>query len=109
MIKQSIFAVCSTVEPSTKYFVYFGDENTMPKCTCYDWILTGYPCKHFFTVFRKYPAWSWDALSKFYINSTFLNLDADDYDILHEKTPFTFSNSLLPSMESFLPLTLSWR
>ena len=37
-----------------------------------------------------------------------MNLDADDYDILHEKTPFTFSNSLLPSMESFLPVKESF-
>jgi len=47
----------------------------MPNCTCYVWEKTRYPCKHFFAVFRKFPAWTWDDLSNAYINSPFINLD----------------------------------
>ncbi|XP_065651150.1 uncharacterized protein LOC136079345 [Hydra vulgaris] len=104
MMKHGIFTVSSTIDSSTKYFVHFGDENIMPKCTCYDWISTGYPCKHFFAIFKKYPAWSWNTLSKLYVNSPFLNLDEDNYDIFHEKKPFNFSKSLSPLKESSLSL-----
>ncbi|XP_065657884.1 uncharacterized protein LOC136082459 isoform X2 [Hydra vulgaris] len=104
MMKHGIFTVSSTIDSSTKYFVHFGDENIMPKCTCYDWISTGYPCKHFFAIFKKYPAWSWNTLSKLYVNSPFLNLDEDNYDIFHEKKPFNFSKLLSPLKESSLSL-----
>ena len=88
MIKHSVFAVSSCTKTAIKYFVSFGDDITMPKCTCVDWMSTAYPCKHFFLVFRKYPAWSWSALSSLYLNSPYLNLDTDEYEISHEKTPY---------------------
>nr|XP_047145394.1 uncharacterized protein LOC105848782 isoform X2 [Hydra vulgaris] len=100
MIKHGVFAVLSSTKPATKYFVSFGDEITMPKCTCLNWISTAYPCKHFFLVFRKYPAWSWSALSSLYLRSPFLNLDADDYEASHEKPPFSRpESSILPKKE----------
>ena len=34
----------------------FGDEDNMPYCTCRDWKSFAYPCKHFFAIFRKFPA-----------------------------------------------------
>ena len=49
----------------------------MPKCSCYSWEKTRYPCKHFFAVMRKFPAWSWDSLSKLYTSNPFLTLDED--------------------------------
>ncbi len=58
-----------------RYEVKFRNEETMPHCTCYDWRKSAYPCKHFFAIFSKYPAWSWDSLPQFYRNSPFFILD----------------------------------
>ena len=58
-----------------KYVTKFGDDNCMPSCTCYNWRRTGYPCKHFFLIFEKFPAWNWEALSHLYTQSPFLSLD----------------------------------
>lgn len=60
-----------------RYELAFGDTLSMPKCSCIDWNRTGYPCKHFFAVFNKYLAWSWNDLSKLYTESLFLNLDLE--------------------------------
>ena len=38
------------IKTAIKYFVSFGDDITIPKCTCIDWMSTAYPCKHFFLV-----------------------------------------------------------
>ena len=64
------------------YDLSFGDENTMPKCSCPNWSITGYPCKHFLAVFEKFPAWSWQNMSSLYIKSPFLNLDDEVIPIL---------------------------
>ena len=64
------------------YDLSFGDENTMPKCSCPDWSITGYPCKHFFAVFETFPAWSWQNMSSLYTKSPFLNLDDEIIPIL---------------------------
>ena len=52
----------------------FGNDDTMPSCTCYDWRHSAYPCKHFVAVFSKFPQWLWEALSPLYRNSPFLVL-----------------------------------
>ena len=39
-----------------RYELCFGDTCSMPKCSCNDWCRTGYLCKHFFAIFKKYPA-----------------------------------------------------
>ena len=76
IVRHGVFSVKSfTNNESERYNVDFGDDETMLKCTCQDWALSYYPCKHFFAVFRKYIPWQWDALSPPYINSPFLTLD----------------------------------
>jgi len=57
------------------YILTFGDGVNLPSCTCCDWEKTRYPCKHFFAVARKFPAWSFDSMSPIYRESVFLNLD----------------------------------
>ena len=59
------------------YEVHFGNGNEMPKCSCLDWIKSGYLCKHFFPIFEKYPSWPFNTLSPLYRNSPFLNLDEE--------------------------------
>ena len=64
---------CSTV--GQDYDVFFGDENTLPSCTCYEWKKSPFLCKHFFAVFRLFPEWQWSALSPLYKESPFFRLD----------------------------------
>ena len=72
------FAVLSFSDNQQEiYELSFGDTLSMPKCSCIDWSRTGYPCKHFFAIFNKYPAWSWNDLSRLYTESPFLNLDLE--------------------------------
>ena len=61
-----------TLEP---HRLCFGDEGSMPHCSCCDWCKSAYPCKHFSTIFQNYQAWSWEALPTAYRNSVFLILD----------------------------------
>ena len=79
---QGEFVVHSFTHKWQHYKVSFGDEETMPKCSCPDFNRSKYICKHFFAIFKKYPeAWSWDALSSLYRNSVFLTIDDEvDYD-----------------------------
>ena len=65
-----------------KYHIRFGDTEEILPCSCHDWKKTGYLCKKFFLVFRKFPCWHWDALSPLYRNSP-LMLDSlpDDRNI----------------------------
>ena len=48
----------------------------MPSCTCHDWQNSPYLCKHFFAIFKKFPAWSCDSLPDMYRNSPFMTLDS---------------------------------
>ena len=57
------------------YNVDFGSDETMPSCSCPDWKMSAYPCKHFFAIFKKYASWDWNSLSKLYKNSPYLTLD----------------------------------
>ena len=36
------------------YKVEFGSEEKMPSCSCPDWKMSAYLCKHFFVFFKKY-------------------------------------------------------
>uniref|UniRef100_A0A7M5VBX8 Uncharacterized protein n=1 Tax=Clytia hemisphaerica TaxID=252671 RepID=A0A7M5VBX8_9CNID len=73
---QGEFVVHSFENIHNHYIVKFGDEETMPSCTCPSWKHSRYLCKHFFAIFRKYPeVWSWNALSNLYKKSPFLTLD----------------------------------
>ena len=66
-----------------KYRIRFGDTEEMPSFSCHDWKKSGYLCKHFFLVFRKFRCWNWNVLSLLYRNSPFLMLDSlsDDQNV----------------------------
>ena len=51
------------------YTVDFGKTINKPSCSCLDWIKWQIPCKHFFSIFRLVPEWSWDALPSSYRNN----------------------------------------
>eukprot|EP00794_Sanderia_malayensis_P013553 gene13553-14953_t len=70
---------------ATDYEVWFGDANSLPSCTCYDWTSSPYLCKHFLAVFKKYPLWSWEALSPQYRESPFFKLD-EEFSIKNTNT-----------------------
>ena len=57
------------------YNLGFGDDERMPCCSFPDWKMSSYPCKHFFAVFKKFPAWDWNSLSVLYRKSPFLTMD----------------------------------
>ena len=57
-----------------RYMTNFGDEDNMPYCTCWNWKSSANSCKHFFAIFRKFPACQWNSLSPLYRNSPFLTL-----------------------------------
>eukprot|EP00794_Sanderia_malayensis_P013558 gene13558-14956_t len=67
------------------YEVWFGDANSLPSCRCYDWTSSPYLCKHFQAVFKKYPLWSWEALSPQYRESPFFKLD-EEFSIKNTNT-----------------------
>ena len=78
------FTVVSFSSNSTqRYELCFGHTCSMPKCSCNDWGRTGYLWKHFFAIFKKYPAWSWKDFSKLYTESPFLNLDLEVIPIIN--------------------------
>ena len=64
----------------------FGDEDNMQYCTCWDWKSYAYPFKHFFAIFRKFPAWQWNALSALYRNAPFLTLDKMEHNAFQKST-----------------------
>ena len=45
---------------------------TAPSCSCEDWSIHGFPCKHMFANFRHAP---WDSLPASYLSSSKLTLD----------------------------------
>ena len=70
------FSVCYYKNGENRiYNLDFGDCERMPYCYCPDWKMSSYPCKHFFAVFKKFPARDWNSLSVLYWKSPFLNLD----------------------------------
>ena len=54
--------------------VSFGinSNNGSPSCSCRDWLQWHIPCKHFWTVFRFYPSWSWNSLPESYKSSALI-------------------------------------
>ena len=51
------------------------DFETVLSCSCPDWKMSAYPCKHFLAIFKKYVSWNWNSLSKLYKNIPYLTLD----------------------------------
>ena len=71
------------------YDVDIGINETMPSFLCPDWKMSGYPCKHFFAIFKKYASWDWNSLSRLYKNSPYLTLDENiTYSAELEAQPF---------------------
>ena len=64
-------------DSGAKHTVSFFTESDdqMPFCTCKDWARWHIPCKHFFTIFREIPDWSWESLPTGYLNSSYLTTD----------------------------------
>ena len=62
-----------------KHRVSFGNDNpeSMPSCTCQDWMKWNIPCKHFFAVFKHKPEWQWEKLSLTYRQSPYLSTDTE--------------------------------
>ena len=44
-------------------------------CTCPTFVFTNIPCKHFIAVFRHFPKWSWNDLTKSLTESSHMTLD----------------------------------
>ena len=74
IVNYTVFSVNSENSNDT-YTVCFDDDENMPRCSCPAWSELYYPSKHFFSIFEKFPSWSWEHLSSLYTNSPFLNLD----------------------------------
>ena len=56
------FSVCYYKKGEKQiYNLDFGDDERMPYCSCPDWKMSAYPCKHFFAVFKKFQAWDWNS------------------------------------------------
>ena len=79
IINHGVFSVKSESSNDT-YTVCFGDDEYMPSCSCPAWSELHYPCKNFFSIFEKFPLWSWEHLWSLYTNSPFLNLDNEKED-----------------------------
>lgn len=59
------------------YNLSFGDEKTMPRCSCPDFSHTGLLCRHFFAVFNYYPQWQWTSLPGQYTEHPNISLDGN--------------------------------
>ena len=61
------FSVCYYKKSEKRiYNLHFGDDERIPYCSCPDWKISAYLCKHFFAVFKKFPARDWNSLSVLY-------------------------------------------
>ena len=60
-----------------KHTIKFASESNdrLPSCSCKDWVRWHIPCKHFFTIFREKPEWTWDSLPEKYLKSAYLSSD----------------------------------
>lgn len=69
-------------------------EETTPSCTCRDWVEWHIPCKHFFAIFRFYPAWNWARLPESYKTSAYLSTDTGALDTFFSDSPTEINNQL---------------
>ena len=84
--KEGVFNV--TGSSGNDHTVSFGTNtnDTMPSCTCRDWITWHIPCKHFFSVFRFYPLWDWNKLPDSYRDSAYLSTDTSSLNTFFDDT-----------------------
>jgi len=59
------------------YEVFFGNDQSMPHCQCFDWKKTHWPCKHFCAVFIHCEKYGWDELCSNYRCSPYFVIDSD--------------------------------
>ncbi|XP_064632039.1 uncharacterized protein LOC135490656 [Lineus longissimus] len=57
------------------YEVNHGMDSESPSCTCPDFALTFWPCKHFFAIWNADKGYAWNSLPAWYMNSPFLSID----------------------------------
>ncbi|XP_064633053.1 uncharacterized protein LOC135491247 [Lineus longissimus] len=50
-------------------------DSESPSCTCPDFALTFWPCKHFFAIWNADKGYAWNSLPAWYMNSPFLSID----------------------------------
>ena len=84
--KEGVFNV--TGSSGNDHTISFGTNtnDTMPSCTCRDWIIWNIPCKHFFSVFRFYPLWDWNKLPDSYRDSAYLSTDTSSLNTFFDDT-----------------------
>ena len=75
LISQGVFSIRSFTDVAKTYRHLFGDDDTMPSCTCGSWKSTAFLCKQSFAVFLKFNDWRWEKLSSLYRCSPFLSID----------------------------------
>lgn len=76
LLSKGVFVVRSETEQGKTYQLSFGIEDRLPSCQCDDWKRHKLPCKHFCTIFKCVPGWTWEQLSQTYRELPLLNLDA---------------------------------
>ena len=87
-----VFEVKSQDSDGKWYKVSFGSEiQQQPYCDCLSWKRNHFPCKHFFAIFKYYPAWGWDKLPLHFVNSPLFTLD--EAVIGHQKPTNTVISS----------------
>ena len=70
------FMVESQSSNVESYKVQFGDVNTMPSCSCFDWKKHHWPCKHFLAIYNHFPEWGWERMSPSYTSSPYFKIDS---------------------------------
>ncbi|XP_065641395.1 uncharacterized protein LOC124812064 [Hydra vulgaris] len=104
MINHGVFSIKNNKE---NYQINFGNDRSMPNCTCPSWRSSCFPCKHFFAIFRKFPLWQWDALSELYLNSPFLTLDNEENTLPDKINCFQNKETLYATNECDISLPIS--
>ncbi len=74
LVSSGVFDVQSSAG-GNRYKVIFGDDHTLPKCTCLDWRRNKLLCKHFCACMKAFPEWGWENLSKEYKRNPLFCLD----------------------------------
>ena len=59
------------------YEVWFGDDCSLPWCTCHDWQKNLMPCKHMISIINNVEDITWESFSSLYKASPFFQLDME--------------------------------